>query len=412
MLQQRARLAVLQNALDDVIRLAGLVADVDQERAGAGVTVTPQVLGEPLLGEADNAIGGGEDGLGGAVIALQRDDLGRGRELSRIVKNVADIGTTEGIDRLGVIPDHRQAGAIGFHAQQNGRLQPVAVLVLINQYMVEITADLGRQVRVGDHLRPIEQQIIVIEHVLPLLGLDIGTEELLEFRLPAGAPWKARGQDIIERQFGVHAAGIDLQASSLRREALRRLGKPQLMPHQIHQVRGILPVMDGKGGVEPDLHGVVAQQFRADGVKRPGPGHALGQDAGLVAQCLGADALGPPRHLGRGPAREGHKQDTARVGAVDDQMGDTMGERVGLARAGTGNDQQRPSFNTRPHAMLGRAALLGIEFGKVLQARRHVKLPKKCRCPASWFLVLFARVCGRSLPKAAAKRGICPQFPA
>jgi protein ImuA len=48
--------------------------------------------------------------------------------------------------------------------------------------------------------------------------------------------------------------------------------------------------------------------------------------------------------------------------------------------------------------MLGRAALLGIEFGQVRQACRHVKHPKKCGCPASWFLVLFARVRGSFSP--------------
>ncbi len=30
-----------------------------------------------------------------------------------------------------------------------------------------------------------------------------------------------------------------------------------------------------------------------------------------------------------------------RIGAVDDQVGDPVGERIGLARAGAGDDQQR-----------------------------------------------------------------------
>jgi hypothetical protein len=45
-----------------------------------------------------------------------------------------------------------------------------------------------------------------------------------------------------------------------------------------------------------------------------------------------------------------------------------------------------------PNAILCRAALLGIEFGEVGEACRHVKTPKKCGCPTSRFLVLFARV--------------------
>ena len=64
--------------------------------------------------------------------------------------------------------------------------------------------------------------------------------------------------------------------------------------------------------------------------------------AALRPEHLAADALDPARHLGGGAAREGHQQDAARVGAVDDQMRDAVRERVGLARAGAGDDQQRP----------------------------------------------------------------------
>ena len=59
------------------------------------------------------------------------------------------------------------------------------------------------------------------------------------------------------------------------------------------------------------------------------------------AQDRGRDALDPAHHLGGGAARECQQQDAARIGAVDDQMRDPMGERVGLARAGAGDDQER-----------------------------------------------------------------------
>jgi hypothetical protein len=47
------------------------------------------------------------------------------------------------------------------------------------------------------------------------------------------------------------------------------------------------------------------------------------------------------RHLERGTPSEGQQQQTMRVGAVQDQMPDPMGERLGLAGARTGRDQQR-----------------------------------------------------------------------
>ena len=63
---------------------------------------------------------------------------------------------------------------------------------------------------------------------------------------------------------------------------------------------------------------------------------------------LAADPLDPPRHLGRRAARKGHQQDAARIGAVDDQMRDAVGQGIGLARPRAGDDQERRSRRLRP----------------------------------------------------------------
>jgi hypothetical protein len=42
--------------------------------------------------------------------------------------------------------------------------------------MVEEAADVVSQVGVTDHLGPIEQKVVIIEHVLLLLGFDVGRE--------------------------------------------------------------------------------------------------------------------------------------------------------------------------------------------------------------------------------------------
>ncbi len=119
------------------------------------------------------------------------------------------------------------------------------------------------------------------------------------------------------------------------------LRKPEFVPDQVHQVGGILAVVDGEGGIKSDLLGIFAQQPGANAVEGAGPAQRVGHDAGLVAEHLACDPLDPLRHLGRRAARECHQQDTSRIGAVDDQMGDAMGQRVGLAGARTGDDQQR-----------------------------------------------------------------------
>ena len=45
------------------------------------------------------------------------------------------------------------------------------------------------------------------------------------------------------------------------------LGQSEFVAEEIHQVRGILAVMDRKGAVESDLVGVLAQEPGADRVE-------------------------------------------------------------------------------------------------------------------------------------------------
>ena len=44
------------------------------------------------------------------------------------------------------------------------------------------------------------------------------------------------------------------------------------MADQIHQVGGVLAIVDREGAIEPDLLGVFAQQPGADRVEGAGPG--------------------------------------------------------------------------------------------------------------------------------------------
>ncbi|MGY3420306.1 hypothetical protein ACVWZW_000781 [Bradyrhizobium sp. F1.13.4] len=135
------------------------------------------------------------------------------------------------------------------------------------------------------------------------------------------------------------------------------------MPDQVHQVGGILAVVDGEGRIDADPLGIFAQQPRADAVEGAGPGKRVAHDRGIVlAEYFSGDALDPAGHLGRGAARERHQEDAARIAARDDQVRDAMGQRVGFAGARTGDDEQgRAHGRTIGHAMLHGAALLRIE---------------------------------------------------
>jgi hypothetical protein len=207
--------------------------------------------------------------------------------------------------------------------------------------VVPSSADVVGQQRIADRLRPIEQEIVVIEDVVLLLGLDIGRKQFTQLLFPAGAPGETASQHVIERRFRVNGARIDGETCALGRKPTLGLGEAEVVPNQVHQVGRILAIVDGEVGMEPDLLGIVAQQPRADAVEGARPGQRVGHDVGALTHHLSRDPLHPPRHLGCGPARECHQQNPARIGAIDDQVGDAMRQGVGLARSGTRDDEER-----------------------------------------------------------------------
>jgi hypothetical protein len=68
-----------------------------------------------------------------------------------------------------------------------------------------------------------------------------------------------------------------------------------------------------------------------------------------------------------GPAREGHQQDFAGIGAIDDQVGHPVRQGVGLAGPRPGNDEEWRARRriVLPHAMLDSPPLFRIEFFEI-----------------------------------------------
>jgi hypothetical protein len=188
LLQPGAGLAVFEDALDDVSRLIRFVAYRHELQPLAAIAVGPQILHEALAGEPDQAVGRGEDRLRRAVVPRERHDLGGRAELAGKIEDVAHRRAAKRIDRLRIVADDGETRAVGLQRQQNRGLQAVGVLIFVDEDMIEAAADLGGEVPVGHHLRPVEDQIIVIENPLPLLRFDIGGEELLQRIGPFAAP--------------------------------------------------------------------------------------------------------------------------------------------------------------------------------------------------------------------------------
>ncbi|MHC2462540.1 hypothetical protein ACVIHD_001552 [Bradyrhizobium embrapense] len=362
MLQQRAFLTVGQHLLDDVTGLVGFIADRDEQRLAGRGPIGPQVLGEAFLGERDHAIGGRQDRLRRAVVAVERDDLGGRAELAREVEDVSHGGGAERVDRLCVVADDGEPASGRLEREQDGGLQAVGVLIFVDHHMVEAAADLFCERRIRHHLRPVEQEVVIIEHVLALLRFDIGREQLLQLAGPAGAPREELAQHGLDRHLRVDAARIDRKAGAFGRKPAFGAGEAEIVADQVDQVGGVLTVMDREGRVERDTFGEFTEQPRADAVEGAGPTQRIGHDRGAIAEHAPRDALDTAGHLGGGAPRKGHQQDAARIGTRDDQMRDPMGERVGLAGACTGDHQQRRADNAvLADAVLDGAALLGIE---------------------------------------------------
>ncbi len=145
------------------------------------------------------------------------------------------------------------------------------------------------------------------------------------------------------------------------------------MPDEVHQIGAILAVMDGEGGVEADLSGVVAQETGADPMEGAGPAESLDHDARIPGHGLAEDSLGATGHLRRRAARKCEKQNPPRVGAAHDQMRDAMRQRVGLPRPGAGDDEEGATSRAIGRAaMLDGSALLRIEFVEIGRGHRIV----------------------------------------
>ena len=361
-LQRHAPFASFQHALGDAARLVAFVADADELRPRGRRAIGPEVLGEAFAREADHGIGRVEDRLGRTVIAIERHHARGRREALRKVEDVAHRRRPERIDRLGVVADHRHTPPVRLHREQDRGLQPVGVLVLVDEHVVEARADLARERGFADHVRPVEQQVVVVEHVLRLLRVDVGAEQLGELGLPRDAPRIVVLEHLAERRLAIDRAGVDREARRLGREAALGGVETELVPRDRDQVFRIAAIEDREGLVEPDARRVLAQQARADAVERASPPKCGGALRSRSAEPQLQQLSRPTLHLGRCPAAEREQQDPLRVGTVSNQVRDAEGKRVGLAGSGAGDDQQRTGVaRVRTRAVLDREPLLRVQ---------------------------------------------------
>jgi hypothetical protein len=115
-------------------------------------------------------------------------------------------------------------------------------------------------------------------------------------------------------------------------------------------------------------------------------------------------------------SREGHQQDARGVGTVDNEVRNPVGQRIGFARAGAGNNEKGRSYSAAMlHAVFNGTALLRIEFIKISRSCQHESPRHSISDSASKDNVITARgpdQCGLSLvitPPHHHRRGAWPQ---
>ena len=293
-----------------------------------------------LRGLRDDAVGGLEDRLAGAVVLLQRRHRDV-RELRGEVEDVADLGRAEAVDGLRVIAYHGHAGPVRAKPSHDPGLDHVGVLVLVHEHLVETAADFLSRGLVGQQAVPEQEQVVVVEHVALALAVHVRAEQRLEVVLVLAAVRERGLEHVGQRLARVHASRVDVQAGAFLREPPVRAAQVQLGADHAHQILGVTAVQDRERRVQSDRRSVQSEQTRGDGVVRAAPNGSAAERARRFLADAAQDAVDPPRHLGRRTACEGEQEDAPGVGARGDVVCHPVGERGGLASARAGDDEQR-----------------------------------------------------------------------
>lgn len=160
----------------------------------------------------------------------------------------------------------------------------------------------------------------------------------------------------------------------------------------------------------------LAQKAGADAMKRPRPSQCVRYRFGARAQDLRRNALNTPSQFGRCAAGEGEKKNATRICAVDDQMGNSMGESFGLAGTSASDHEKGSSVIVgHAHVVLNGLALLPIELAEIRGGVWHVEsAPGLCFQHGSRFVPVKSMARNREAihPLQLGQRRICRPFQA
>ena len=293
---------------------------------------------------------------GGAVVLLQPDHPRAGKILFEF-QNVADLSPPPAIDRLIVVADAANiAVRLGEQAQPEV-LGDVGVLIFVHQNIAEPALIAFQHIGVVlKDLQDMQQQVAEIagvQHLKPRLIFGIQLR-----------PHAAIGACV----GGGHAVRCDRFVLPAVNDGGELTGGPAFvvdvmgLHDLLHQAKLIVAVQNGEVRLQFHQFGVPPKDFHRQRMEGAKPGHPLDRMADQPAD--------PRLHLARGLVGEGDGQNLIRAGAARrQQMRDPAGQRLGLARPGAGQHQDR-AVQCLHRLPLGRVQ--PVEIGRRRRRAREV----------------------------------------
>src|SRR5690625_117450 len=196
----------------------------------------------------DDGIGRLKDILGGTIVLFQRylDSIFIVRFK---IENIGDIGSPEGVDTLGVVPDHTDIFILLCQQARHLILCVIGILILINQDIAELVLILFKNIgMLCEQLNRFDKKIIKIH------GVGLNKPVVVILIHPCG--------DIIQCTMGGHLSVLIRQNKlilGITNFPVDRFGfdlfgiVPQLFQDQLDGVLRVAGVVDREIGGKPDL---------------------------------------------------------------------------------------------------------------------------------------------------------------
>ncbi len=332
--------------------LRGVVCVCTQRGGRPGLSLRDELAPLPTR-PGEHPVGEVDDLGGAAVVAGEVDDPGR-RVRPGEPHEVARGGAGEAVDRLRGVADDAHVVPLPHPQVEQPLLHGVDVLVLVDDEVPVLSADLpGDLLGLDEDAHHEEEDVLEVDHAPGGLGVLVPGEQ------PRHRVWvETTGLPALSlRDLGVGVLGehADLRPLDLGRE----VAHDRLVGRDAQPVCGL-----------GDDRGLVGDDLGRRTTDRPGPEVLQLTQRGGVERA-GLDAVDPEApqtraHLARRPRRERHREHLrGTVGRGGHPVGDAVRDRPRLARPRAREHAHRPQRRAR------HLALVGVEGGEDVVGTRR-----------------------------------------